>query len=375
MTLVHLRDLECRVGGSGLPSLVWGWSNPEGESVWAINSRSHLEIEVAGEHPFYIVVLALAPIAKPQKVSFWTGGRYLQTTPVKTRVPISVVVPRELVMAGQIRLTLAHYDGVDISTIIGGEDKRVLSVAISKISVYGASGLLIDSNLRLQASDLPADKLLNRFQSLGDNCEFGFVQRIYGAEPIQLLRFSSIGLAQLLIGLATGFHDLANIDRISYWMSGRMDDAEEDLEYMVLHSIYGLNSHSFRSRKSISGEDFRTETQKRLQLMQRMFLEDLEDAEKIFVLKRNEAISLQEIEPIWSYMRGYGDNTLLYVVPSDGNRLPGSVEWKAPGLLCGYIDRFAPERDILDISDQCWLSICRSAYTLWQERRYASKLN
>ena len=371
MTLVHLGDLECCLGGSGLPSLVWGWSTPESGSVWAINSRSHIEVQVAERHPFYVLVLAMSPVAKPQTVSFWCHGHFLQTSPVRHRVAVSVVVPHALVQDGQIRLTLAHYDGVDVSTLIGGTDVRVLSVEITRLSLYGASGLSVE--LAVQADLLAPDKLFSRFQSLGDTCEFGFCQRTYGAEPLHLLRFAGIGLAQLLIGLASGFRDLASLDHISYWMSGHVDDAEEDLEYMVQHSLYGLNSHSFRSRKSIGGEEFRLETQKRLARMQRMFLEDLEDAEKILVLKRNHALSAQEIAPVWSCLRGHGDNTLLYVVPAEGRHLPGSVEWKAPGLLCGYMDRFAPERDIHDISDQCWLSLCRNAYALWQARRDAAE--
>ncbi len=371
MTLVQLRDMECRIGGSGLPCLVWGWSTPEPGSVWAINSRSHIEVVVPEPHPFYVLVLAMSPIAKPQAVSFWCAGRFLQSSPVRKGVSVSVVVPHDLLVDGRIQLTLAHYDGVDVSTLDGGTDVRILSVEISRLTLYGASGLAVEVERRQEGELAPA-KLFGQFQSLGDNCEFGFCQRIYGAEPLQLLRFSGIGLAQLLLGLATGFRDLASLDHISYWMSGHVGDAEEDLEYMVLHSIYGLNSHSFRARKSISGENFRLETQKRLRLMQRLFLEDLEDAEKIFVLRRNDDLSPQEVSPIWSYLRGHGDNTLLYVVTASGGRLPGSVEWKGPGLLCGYIDRFAPERDILDISDQCWLSICRNAHRLWQEQRDAA---
>ena len=368
MTLVHLKDLECCIGGSGLSSLVWGWSIPEPGSVWAINSRSHIEVEVSERHPSYLLVLAMSPIARPQKVSFWSNGHFLQTSPVKRGVAVAVVVPHELVREGRIQLTLAHYDGVDISTLLGGTDTRILSVEINRLSLYGASGLPAPAGL-LREGGLAWDKLLAQFQSLGDNCEFGFCQRTFGAEPLHLLRFSGIGLAQLLMGLATGFRDLANLDHISYWMSGGVGDAEEDLEYMVRHSIYGLNSHSFRARKSISGEDFRLETQKRLQLMRRMFLEDLEDAEKILVVKRNEELSPQEIAPIWSCLRHYGANTLLYVVEASGDRLPGSVEWKGPGLLCGYMDRFAPEGDIHDISDQCWLSICRNAHALWQDEK------
>ena len=36
----------------------------------------------------------------------------------------------------------------------------------------------------------PLNEMLLEFESLGDNCEFGLVQRHFGAEPISLLRFA-----------------------------------------------------------------------------------------------------------------------------------------------------------------------------------------
>ena len=45
-------------------------------------------------------------------------------------------------------------------------------------------------------SDLPT--LLNSFESLGDNCEFGFVQRKFGTEPAGLLRWAIASPAALV---------------------------------------------------------------------------------------------------------------------------------------------------------------------------------
>jgi hypothetical protein len=110
-------------------------------------------------------------------------------------------------------------------------------------------------------------------------------------------------------------------------------------------------------------------SRQKLALQRRMFVEDLEDAEKIFVLKRNDSLALGEVLPVWSCLRGYGDNTLLYVVVADAGHLPGTMEQRAPGLLCGYIDRFAPHDDAHDLFDACWISICRNAYAMWSEAR------
>src|SRR5260370_7223758 len=44
---------------------------------------------------------------------------------------------------------------------------------------------------------LSARELMYRFASLGDNCEFGLVQRRCGAEPLGLFRFATIDVKDL----------------------------------------------------------------------------------------------------------------------------------------------------------------------------------
>ena len=278
------------------------------------------------------------------------------------------MIPHQMVEHGRIDLTLGHYNGIRISEVHGGEDPRVLSVAISRLTLYG-SDTVMPGNTRTPSDVLPHKELFDCFHSLGDNCEFGFCQRRSGSEHLHFLRFSGIGLPQLTLGLASGFADLGERDYLSYWLDGKQDGPEEDLEYMIRHRIYGLNSHSFRLRGSMSGKEFLTRTQQRLQWLQRKFLEDLEDGDKIYVLKREQELSQLEVMPIWATLRSYGDNTLLYVIKSKGDKIAGTVERKGPGLLCGYIDTFVPPDDINDVSEHCWISICRKAHHMWQQEK------
>src|SRR5216683_6255225 len=55
---------------------------------------------------------------------------------------------------------------------------------------------------------LSARELMYRFASLGDNCEFGLVQRRCGAEPLGLFRFATIGPESLVQLLEAGLDDL-----------------------------------------------------------------------------------------------------------------------------------------------------------------------
>lgn len=47
-----------------------------------------------------------------------------------------------------------------------------------------------------------------RFESLGQNCEFGLLQRRCGAEPLGLLRFSSVRLERLIHGIRANFEGI-----------------------------------------------------------------------------------------------------------------------------------------------------------------------
>jgi hypothetical protein len=60
------------------------------------------------------------------------------------------------------------------------------------------------------------DLVLN-FESIGDNCEFGLVQRMAGAEPLGLLRFSSTPLPLLVRALRARFDGLADPANVLVW--------------------------------------------------------------------------------------------------------------------------------------------------------------
>ena len=65
----------------------------------------------------------------------------------------------------------------------------------------------------------------------------------------------------------------------------------------------------------------------------------------------------------------YGEATLLWVVPAERDRPAGTVEVVMPGLLKGYIDRFAPDHNAHDFSFDGWLRICANACVLARLQR------
>jgi tetratricopeptide (TPR) repeat protein len=65
--------------------------------------------------------------------------------------------------------------------------------------------LSVASNAPSLTRVAPEADILLKFESLGENCEFGLVQRHYGAEPLGLLRWMGAEPDQLCLALEAGF--------------------------------------------------------------------------------------------------------------------------------------------------------------------------
>lgn len=371
MSLVLVADLPVCEGGAGLAMLGTGWCAPERTFVWASGDTSTLGIPVDAIHPAYVVILHVGPVPRRrQRVTVWSNGYFLGMILVRGEMQVTLHVPAALVSDGLLPLTIVHRDCIRPSDLDSGTDHRVLSIWLRRVALHGTP--LVPAVLPPGAD--PADahmtprQLVSQFHSVGDNCEFGVVQRQCGAEPLNLLRFASTDIAHLLRGLATQFAGLSDPENMSHRLGGERGGFRE---FVMWQTTYDLVYHTFKYQNETDLDTLLAAERQKLALQLRMFVEDLEDAEKIFVVKRNDLLALGEVLPVWRGMRAYGDNTLLYVVPAGSDHMPGSVEWKAPGLLCGYIDRFAPYEDAHDTSVQCWLSICRNALVLWREAKPA----
>ena len=210
----------------------------------------------------------------------------------------------------------------------------------------------------------PLDDLMLEFESLGDNCEFGLVQRSVGAEPLGLLRFAGfylpveIRLEKLVDALEADFIGLGSLDTVS------VEAAGETREFMVTEGAYNLMYHSFMHEGEIEPEILRQREATRLTFLRRKLLEDLKNGEKVWVWKSNIKLTLDQIERLVAVLRRHGQNILLWVVEADDAHRPGSVERISDNLLKGYVERFAPYHNAPDISPQSWLEVCQAAYDL-----------
>jgi hypothetical protein len=200
--------------------------------------------------------------------------------------------------------------------------------------------------------------LMMRFESLGESCEFGLVQRRCEAEPLGLFRFASAPLPKLLAALGADFAGFGEPEALDVELSAN------GREYMIKDKQFGLLYHAWVMAGEMTPEEVHQREIRRLPLLIRKLREDLAEGEKIFVYHGMGQLGGADALPLVATLRRYGPNTLLWVELADADHPAGTVEPAGAGLLKSYIDRFAPGEDAHDLSLDCWIAICREAWRL-----------
>jgi hypothetical protein len=197
--------------------------------------------------------------------------------------------------------------------------------------------------------------LMLRFCSLGNNCEFGFAQRAYGAEPLDLLRWGSTDYRILTRMLRERFEHIGA--GIELWR-------QPTGHRMLRHRHYKFDGHVFEG-DDVTDEAVIDGTNRRLPRLAAKLLEDIAEAERIFVLwptdarpndprraatETDAAVIAALIAPA----------TLLFVREGDLRVVSAGAN-----LLHGYIPRFAePARVTVTTPAADWLELCRMAHAL-----------
>ena len=204
---------------------------------------------------------------------------------------------------------------------------------------------------RFATLGLTARDIVLRFESIGENCELGFVQRYCGAEPLSLMRFSYGDAARMTRAVREGFAALQIPGDLRATLDGTND------EYGIYDNTYGMHYHTFRYARDVGAEDLVRAETKRLSFLTRKYLGDMSDGEKFFVHWRKERLSEQEITPLHEAMRAYGPAKLLWLVePSDGEA-SGTVTETRPGLMKGVIAELAKVGSYGAPSMEAWLTV------------------
>lgn len=373
-----LCDLSFSRLGNAAPSLVSGWSGQEPEHRWTIGRvarmRLDLPVSLAGRCllvEFQVTPFLVEGVLAHQRLVVRANGEKVGFVVLTREGRWAVRIPAELVAGRkQLRLAFVQPDAWEPSGEAASVQRRALAVCFRRLRVFavaegqaavmrGTGGVAREAVE--SASLLAPEALAARFESLGDNCEFGLVQRHMGAEPLGLLRFSNLELFQLLRLLDAGFAGLGDAANLECWVG---EGARP--EYVMRDRAFMLAFHTFQHAETTDRNLLVEQQRTRLPFLARKLREDIVAGDKILVLRRNRgaALSEQEVLPLWIALRAMGPATLLWVVPASGDLPPGSVEQVLPGLLRGTVSRLAPDDDAHDIAYPDWLEICCHASAL-----------
>jgi hypothetical protein len=200
-----------------------------------------------------------------------------------------------------------------------------------------------------------ADVVLG-FESIGDNCEFGLVQRRAGVEPLGLLRFAGAPLRNVLRGLNARFANIADLEHI------RIN--AENGEFMVKLTKYDFTYHAHVNVGDIEPEALRQQQHRTVGFLARKLIEDLETPSKVLVFRQNENLAASDLVDLRIALSAYGPSILLWVQAASPGHPPGSVEVADDRMMVGYVRRLADRESVPDLDFESWMRVLRGAYAI-----------
>ena len=193
---------------------------------------------------------------------------------------------------------------------------------------------------------ISACDLAMQFETLGCRCEFSYVQRYLGAEPLSLLRFAGIAKENLIRGLDARFEGLGE-EKLT--LENDDCDARDRLYHIFYHGGKRLNIASER---------------RRLHWLRDRFFADLAAPTKVYVAWRwqadNEELTIEAAMPLFKALRRHGPITML-VVSAGGT---SAVEVVGDGLMFGTLPKLQPQTSQGAPDMLGWVEVLGNAWLL-----------
>jgi len=384
-------DIVFGTEGNSLPHVQAGFSSPEPGFTWSMGGSSLMQAELPAGPPDagHMLELQLNPFIVPgrhmvQRLTVLVNGVQIGTDALIRACTIAYPIPHAAVaaspdQANSVSIRLVHPDfarPLDYDVSVDGRELGFMlnTLRILRIPARPAADITALPPMRLPPQREAMNRVVHatlgfglaelaeQFESLGQNCEFGLVQRHMGAEPLGLLRFAGIALADLLVGLRCRFSGLGEE------LAVRTSPAASGVpEYMIEEERYHIGIHTFEPVTATTPEELRAEHFRRLILLQRHFLGRLDAADHIFVYQRPGEIAVAEARALHLALQAFGPNALLFVDQAPG--LPsGAVEQIGHGLYHGKLNLLAPPGDAGRVDLVGWVSLCANACRLWRKQ-------
>lgn len=203
--------------------------------------------------------------------------------------------------------------------------------------------------------------IYDAFQSLGEDCEFGNVQRHFDSNSLGLFRFAQTNADSLVAAFDKGLERLITADTVE--IVGR------EHEYCTRVQPFDFLFHTHVLTANSTVEKIKAHEIRRLQLLARKFVDDLKDGEKVFLYKARQP-SPATMGELAQRLGRYGPNRLLCVTLTRDTQKIGTVEFRSDTLALAYIDRF--DVDMTKCALDVWSAICHKTLSGWRAERMAA---
>ena len=208
---------------------------------------------------------------------------------------------------------------------------------------------------------------LNRFESLGENCEFGFLMLSHEFSSGGFFRWAFTPLHALIHLLKQDFRSVYRFENLRSRFGSMVQDSKYDV---LFHSL--LRSHvnpegvaEFLGSDEEQDKIYRQEKEKIDYLVDK-FRRRLRRRNLIFVLKRNELPPAEQFDLLMSVLKPILQETqsyLLMVTPClTSCHSPGRVEWAGANLLRGYVAFMAPGESANQLDYVNWNVLILKSY-------------
>jgi hypothetical protein len=369
-------------GGNAPPYCLSGWWPAEQTFTWSRGLACELKLPTPPGGRDLILELAARPLLgrhlTAQRLIISVNGREVARDLVGGEVVLHVTIPRDAVIGSPyFVLRFDHPDGRTAAQAGGVDGHRELGFAFSWLAIMPAAPAQVSAQStrpplpgRDRATAAHAAKgctaldmaaLAGCFESLGHNCEFGLVQRHFGAVSLGLMRYSTIGAANLLQALRQefgGFLDPGNL---------HIDVVDGARELMLKDRTYGSVTHLWAERGTVDEGKLLESARERCAMQLRIFRETLRLGHKIFVFHHPNITSDAAVRPIAAALHERGPNILLWVSVTSNAMPPGSARLIAPGLMHGTVVDLAPRWHWAKCDLVSWTSILGNAYRMARE--------
>ena len=319
-----------------------GWAPDEAGGSRGVGTRSTARAGIVPPASRHLLTLTLVPVQAD-----------------RTELPSGIeIVVNDRVAAHVSLHPRWQSEGAELAFWLAPEsvDNRPFEISFRHRQDFILAALKLEQGRWLPAETLDPAELMLRFENIGDNCEFGLVQRHFKADPVGLLRFAGLRDPRRLIRFLDD-------DFGQFGEPGSLGVSVIGGEYWIIDHVYGMTYHTFQYVGQVSAEAVIEENQIKARYLKRKFREDLEDARKILVYKRVVTQDLHEIIALHAALNRLGAvNKLLWVTPADDRHAPGDVEWVGDNLLRGYVGAISLS-NAHDFDAETWLRLCRNALT------------